>query len=200
MTRLKVSIVTLAALIAVAPAHAGAPAAAPKPAAQATPPAGEHGSAEIGFTMPATYAGAVTEIEARIASIAKLIDDGQLAKLHQEAAVIRKVAGGMSKLVAATGSGVPASAYPVVLKASKALSDLFASVDEAGDSGDVAASRQAHERLAQQAAILRRYAPAQAADFTCPMHPEVSSPTMGKCSKCGMDLEKRAAKPPAHAP
>jgi Cu(I)/Ag(I) efflux system membrane fusion protein len=31
--------------------------------------------------------------------------------------------------------------------------------------------------------------------FACPMHPEVISVTPGRCSKCGMDLEERAASP-----
>ncbi|HEX6902085.1 MAG TPA: heavy metal-binding domain-containing protein [Thermoanaerobaculia bacterium] len=31
----------------------------------------------------------------------------------------------------------------------------------------------------------------EAAGYTCPMHPEVTSATPGKCPKCGMDLVKR---------
>jgi hypothetical protein len=39
---------------------------------------------------------------------------------------------------------------------------------------------------------------AGAADvYTCPMHPEVVSPTAGRCSKCGMNLVPKAAKPGA---
>ena len=30
-------------------------------------------------------------------------------------------------------------------------------------------------------------------NYTCPMHPEVSSDKPGKCSKCGMDLVKKAS-------
>jgi hypothetical protein len=30
-----------------------------------------------------------------------------------------------------------------------------------------------------------------AANYACPMHPEVTSDKPGKCSKCGMDLEKK---------
>ncbi len=29
-------------------------------------------------------------------------------------------------------------------------------------------------------------------DYSCPMHPEVTSDKPGKCSKCGMDLVKKA--------
>ncbi|QMU28217.1 heavy metal-binding domain-containing protein [Adhaeribacter radiodurans] len=32
-----------------------------------------------------------------------------------------------------------------------------------------------------------------AAEYSCPMHPEVTSNEPGKCSKCGMNLEKVAA-------
>jgi len=28
--------------------------------------------------------------------------------------------------------------------------------------------------------------------YTCPMHPEVQSPTPGKCPKCGMDLVRKS--------
>jgi hypothetical protein len=31
----------------------------------------------------------------------------------------------------------------------------------------------------------------EATEYTCPMHPEVSSPTPGRCPKCGMDLVPR---------
>lgn len=36
-----------------------------------------------------------------------------------------------------------------------------------------------------------------AAEYTCPMHPEISQPEPGRCPKCGMPLEARseAAKP-----
>jgi uncharacterized paraquat-inducible protein A len=37
--------------------------------------------------------------------------------------------------------------------------------------------------------------------YTCPMHPEIQSPTPGKCPICGMPLELRAPKTEAsHAP
>jgi hypothetical protein len=32
-------------------------------------------------------------------------------------------------------------------------------------------------------------------DYTCPMHPEVSSPKPGRCPKCGMKLVPRAPAP-----
>ncbi len=36
----------------------------------------------------------------------------------------------------------------------------------------------------------------QVADsYVCPMHPEETSTKAGKCSKCGMALEKKAVKP-----
>jgi hypothetical protein len=30
-------------------------------------------------------------------------------------------------------------------------------------------------------------------EYVCPMHPEVVSPTPGRCTKCGMDLQPRDA-------
>jgi hypothetical protein len=38
-----------------------------------------------------------------------------------------------------------------------------------------------------------------ATTYTCPMHPEISSPKPGKCPKCGMTLVPKAA-PPEGAP
>jgi Cu+-exporting ATPase len=35
-------------------------------------------------------------------------------------------------------------------------------------------------------------APAPATIYTCPMHPEVQSPTPGMCPKCGMQLTPKA--------
>jgi Cu+-exporting ATPase len=32
-----------------------------------------------------------------------------------------------------------------------------------------------------------------AARYSCPMHPEVPSPTDGRCPRCGMKLERVAA-------
>jgi len=29
-------------------------------------------------------------------------------------------------------------------------------------------------------------------EYTCPMHPEIISDTMGTCPRCGMDLEVRS--------
>lgn len=34
-------------------------------------------------------------------------------------------------------------------------------------------------------------APVTGAIYTCPMHPEVESPTSGACPKCGMALDPR---------
>ena len=36
--------------------------------------------------------------------------------------------------------------------------------------------------------------------YTCPMHPDVTQATPGKCPKCGMKLEKRVAPPPGAPP
>lgn len=155
-----------------------------------------HAAGEVGhdpqFVMPATYQAAVDEIDARVHAIHELIDGGKLEKLHHEAAVIKRIADGMSKLVAAPDSGVPKEAQAEVLVASKRLSTLFTSVDAAGDSGDAVASVKAHDELAAQVKILRKYAPAhEAATYACPMCPGVSSTTPGRCPKCGMDLVKK---------
>ncbi len=167
---------------ALADEHAHA-ASAPAPAAP------HHEAKEPEVTMPATYAEAVDAIDHHAAEIGELIEDGKLDKLHLEAAVIKKIADGMSKLVAKPDSGVPQAAIPDVLKASKALSAMFPRIDEAGDSGNVEESKKAHADLQAQVLILRKYAPVkESMMYTCPMHPEVTGAKDDKCPKCGMAL------------
>ena len=168
---------------------------------QATPTKGatpaRHDTKEPVVVAPANYAEAVAAINERTESIEHLIKDGKLASLHVEAAVIKKIADGMSKLVAKPDSGVPESAWPEVLKASKALSGMFPIIDEAGDSGNVAASKKAHADLVTQVAVLKKYAPTKSAMmYACPMHADVTSATAGKCSKCGMGLELQGSAKP----
>jgi hypothetical protein len=54
----------------------------------------------------------------------------------------------------------------------------------------LAAQQQGAPKQAKKPAVQ------QAADtYVCPMHPEETSTKAGKCSKCGMALEKKAVKP-----
>ena len=174
---------------------AALPAVAADTASPAATPATHHAVKEAVVVMPTTYADAVDAIDVRVQNIARLIGENKLDGLHIEAAVIKKIAAGMSKLVAADGSGVPKEAYPEVLTASKTLASLFGRVDSAGDSGNLEESKKAHAALAEQFAVLRKHAPAKQAAappvYACPMHADVTSDAPGKCSKCGMALVKK---------
>lgn len=161
------------------------------PTAASPRPAPHHEAKEPEGELPKTYQQAVDEIDEHAQEIGRLIEAGKLGKLHHEAAVIKRIADHLSPLVAAEGSGVPSDARVEVLGAAKKLSALFTAIDQAGDSGDGAASRKAHADLLAQVAILRKYAPAhEAAVYACPMCPGVSSDKPGRCPKCGMDLVK----------
>ena len=165
------------------------------PAAPAATPA--HPEVKLpDVAQPTTYAEAVAAIDKRTHAIGALIEDNELAKLHLQAAIIKKVADGMSKLVAKPDSGVPQAAWSEVLTASKALSAMFPRIDEAGDSGNALASRKAHADLVALVTILRKYAPVkETMMYSCPMHPEATSSAPGRCPQCGMDLVARPAAP-----
>jgi hypothetical protein len=69
--------------------------------------------------------------------------------------------------------------------------------DEAGEEPEAPAPMPVPEptpippavRAAPPKPALPKPAP-EAVVYSCPMHPEVRSPTPGKCPKCGMDLER----------
>ncbi len=77
----------------------------------------------------------------------------------------------------------PAAPHPTAHRADgKAAPDDTAGVDAASAASTPAAAPQEPAMSGGAAAAHRRL-------YTCPMHPEVQSPTPGACPKCGMALE-----------
>lgn len=121
----------------------------------------EHGGGEHGkptaFKMPTTYKGAVEEIQHRLHEIEELIESRNLDKVHSEAEVIQKVGNVIGQLALKVDSGVPKSAVKEVNKAARELAAKFDAIDKAGDSGDLAGTRQVYEEMVKLAATLQKY-------------------------------------------
>ena len=147
----------------------------------------EHGNPAV-FTMPTTYKAAVGEIEHRLHEIAELIEDKKLDKVHAEADVIQKVAKVIGQLALKDDSGVPKDAVKEVNVAGKDLAGKFDAIDKAGDSGDLAGTKKVYDEMVNLTATLAKYAPKV---YQCPMkcEGERTYAKLGKCPKCGMDLQ-----------
>jgi hypothetical protein len=150
-----------------------------------------HEAKEPEVAVVKTYVEAVGMIREHVRAIGHLVEEKKLASVHQEAAVVKKVADQMSPLVAKDDSGVPVDARLGVLKAAKALSAMFGPLDEAGDSGNLEETTKLHATMLEHLAVLEKHAPAKSAQFYCPMHPEVTAGHAGTCSKCGMGLTRK---------
>ncbi|MBI4879857.1 MAG: hypothetical protein HY812_09405 [Planctomycetes bacterium] len=161
----------------------------------ATPVYAQHepGQAAGKHETPDTYVAAVAEIDERLQNIDGLIKSGKLDGVHAEAQVIVGVANTLAQLALKPGSGVPKEAVKEINKTAKELAGKFDAIDEAGDSGDEAATRKVYAEMVALQATLRKHAPAEesARDlYSCPMHPEVRQVGPGTCPKCGMALVK----------
>lgn len=68
---------------------------------------------------------------------------------------------------------------------------LFSACDRSDDASGHSA--EPHSHAAGEGHSTASPGKPQAANFTCPMHPEVQQATPGKCPKCGMDLVQKTA-------
>lgn len=113
--------------------------------------------------QPQSYAEAVGVIHEQIERIDGLIKSKKLDKVHAEAAVIRDVAGTLGALALKPGSGVPSAAVKEINVAAKDLAAKFGPIDEAGDSGDAAATKKIYDEMVALHGKLQKYAAADAA-------------------------------------
>ena len=141
--------------------------------------------------MPASYAAAIQAIDVRMANIARLIDAKQLDSVHAEAEVIRDVAKILAQLALKADSGVPREAVKEINVAAKSLADTFEAIDEAGDSGNVEATKKVYQQMAGLQGTLKKYV---AEAYQCPMKCEGDKTYAkpGDCPKCGMHLKRLA--------
>ena len=118
----------------------------------------EHGEPKA-FKMPTTYKAALGVIEHRLHEIAELMESGKLDKVHAEAAVIRDVAKSLAKLALKKDSGVPREAIKGINLAAKDLAAKFGPIDEAGDSGNLTATKKIYQEMVELVATLEKHAP-----------------------------------------
>lgn len=150
---------------------------------------GQEGQKGGASTMPTSYATAVQAIDMRMKNISRLIDAKKLDAVHAEAEVIRDVAKGLAQLALKADSGVPKDAVKEINIAAKALADKFEAIDEAGDSGNLDATKKVYQEMVGLQATLMKYVPEA---YQCPMKCEgdktYSKP--GECPVCHMHLKK----------
>ena len=119
---------------------------------------GGHGE-PVEFSAPQTYSHAVEVIHAQLEKIEKLMATGGLDRVHAEAAVIRDIANGIGRLALKDGSGVPREAVREINLTAKDLAAKFGPIDEAGDSGDLAATQTIYDEMIALFETLEKYAP-----------------------------------------
>lgn len=139
--------------------------------------------------MPTSYASAVQAIDARMKNISRFIDSKKLDAVHAEAEVIRDVAKGLAQLALKADSGVPKEAVKEINITGKALADKFEAIDEAGDSGNLEATRKVYQEMVALHATLMKYVPEA---YQCPMKCEGDKTYAkpGECPMCHMHLKK----------
>lgn len=148
----------------------------------------EHGQSGQEPAMPTTYGAAVQAIDARLKNIDRLINTKKLDAVHAEAEVIREIAKGMAKLALKADSGVPKEAVKEINLTAKALADKFEAIDEAGDSGNLEATKKVYQEMVALQATLKKHVPES---YQCPMkcEKEKTYSKPGECPVCGMDMK-----------
>jgi len=104
-----------------------------------------HDDVEISMKTPDTYAAAIKQCEFLLGEIWELIENGELSKVHTEAAKIRDIARKLPQL--AKGSVPLGMLKDINNIKSKELAGMFTVVDKAADSGDEEGTIRAHQTM-----------------------------------------------------
>ena len=103
-----------------------------------------HDDNDISLKTPESYAAAIEQCEFHLTEITELIENGELSKVHTEAAKIRDIARKLPQL--AKGS-IPLDMLKDINIKSKELAGMFTVVDKAADSGDKEGTIRAHQAM-----------------------------------------------------
>ena len=105
-----------------------------------------------------SYSAAVAALEKHRAHVEELIDQKKLSELHKAAKPIQLIALKLNALALKEGSGVPREELKEVNLVSKALANTWGKIDEAGDAGDLAASKKVYQEIVDLINNLKKYA------------------------------------------
>ena len=108
------------------------------------------------------------------------------------AATSETAMGALAGLAKKDGSGVQDAAIKEINGAAKDLAAQYGPMDEAGDSGNLSATKKIYHEMVELVETLEKHVPQM---FACPMGCEGDKTyaASGKCPKCGMALKVAAA-------
>ena len=112
------------------------------------------------MTAENDYSAAVRSLDPHLDRIAELIESEQLADLHKAAEPIKAIAKTLAKLAFSDDSGVPKGDVRQINLTAKALAATWDKIDEAGDSGDLDASKKVYQEMVDLIHTLKQYATA----------------------------------------
>lgn len=107
-----------------------------------------------------SYSAAVAAIDEHREHLAELIEEGELEHVHSAAKPIQEIAETLNALALKEDSGVPRESLKEINLTSKALAKTWAKIDETGDKGDLAGTKQVYEEMVELIDELKKYAEA----------------------------------------
>ncbi|MCH8859521.1 MAG: hypothetical protein IID54_08100 [Proteobacteria bacterium] len=120
--------------------------------------AGGHGAAVGVKTDFDDYSAAMAAIEQHRARLAHTIEKNELAKVHAAAKPIQQIAETLNQLAMKEGSGVPRDGLKEVNLTATKLAKLWAKIDKAGDSGNLAGTKKVYEEMVGFIKVLKHHA------------------------------------------
>lgn len=108
---------------------------------------------------PATYAEAISALKHHLHEISELIESKELDHIHSEAAELREIAKELGGLAMKGGSGVQRTATKEINRVAKDLAAKSGSIDEAGHSGNLTATKKIHQEMVELVETLEKHVP-----------------------------------------
>ena len=119
---------------------------------------GGHGAAVEVKTDFDDYSAAMAAIEQHRERLAHTIEKNELAKVHAAAKPIQQIAETLNQLAMKEGSGVPRDGLKEVNLTAQKLAKLWAKIDKAGDSGNLAGTKKVYEEMVSFIKVLKHHA------------------------------------------
>ena len=119
---------------------------------------GGHGAEVEVKTDFDNYSAAMAAIEQHREHLEHAIEKNELAEVHAVAKPIQQIAETLNQLALKAGSGVPKDELKEVNLTAQKLAKLWAKIDEAGDSGDLAGTKKVYEEMVSLINVLKQHA------------------------------------------